>query len=40
MDTMIPPMDTPLLGFSHLQLRVSDVAASGEWYTTVLGVEQ
>src|SRR3954465_4402223 len=32
-------MDTPLLGFSHLQLRVPHVAASREWYTTVLGVE-
>ncbi|HEY3670971.1 MAG TPA: VOC family protein [Acidimicrobiia bacterium] len=32
-------MDTPLLGFSHLQLRVRDVAASCAWYTTVLGVE-
>jgi catechol-2,3-dioxygenase len=32
-------MDTPLLGFSHLQLRVRDVAASREWYSAVLGVE-
>ena len=32
-------MDTPLLGFSHVQLRVRDVAASSEWYATVLGVE-
>jgi glyoxylase I family protein len=32
-------MDTPLLGFSHLQLRVRDVEASRKWYTTVLGVE-
>ena len=32
-------MDTPLLGFSHVQLRVSDVAASRAWYSTVLGVE-
>jgi glyoxylase I family protein len=32
-------MDTPLLGFSHVQLMVSDVAASCEWYTSVLGVE-
>ena len=32
-------MDTPLLGFSHLQLRVRDVAASCEWYSTVLGIE-
>src|SRR3954465_10944752 len=32
-------MDTPLLGFSHLQLRVRDVETSREWYSTVLGVE-
>jgi glyoxylase I family protein len=32
-------MDTPLLGFSHVQLMVSDVAASRQWYTTVLGLE-
>jgi catechol-2,3-dioxygenase len=32
-------MDTPLLGFSHLQLRVRDVEASRAWYSTVLGVE-
>ena len=32
-------MDTPLLGFSHLQLRVRDVDAGREWYSTVLGVE-
>ena len=32
-------MDTPLLGFSHMQLRVRDVDASREWYSTVLGVE-
>ena len=33
-------MDAPLLGVSHLQLQVSDVAASADWYTTVLGLEQ
>jgi catechol-2,3-dioxygenase len=32
-------MDSPLLGFSHIQLRVHDVAASREWYSAVLGVE-
>lgn len=32
-------VDSPLLGFSHLQLRVHDVAASAAWYGTVLGVE-
>ena len=32
-------MDTPLLGFSHFQLRVRDVDASRDWYSTVLGIE-
>lgn len=32
-------MDTPVLGFSHLQLRVRDVDASAAWYSTVLGLE-
>jgi catechol-2,3-dioxygenase len=32
-------MDTPLLGFSHVQLRVSDVATSRDWYTRVLGID-
>jgi glyoxylase I family protein len=32
-------MDTPLQGFSHLQLRVRDVDASRDWYSTVLGLE-
>ena len=32
-------MDTPLLGFSHFQLRVNDVAASRDWYSTVLGID-
>lgn len=27
-------------GFSHVQLAVSDVAASAEWYRVVLGMEQ
>jgi glyoxylase I family protein len=36
---MSGPMDTPVLGFSHIQLMVSDVTASCEWYTKVLGVE-
>jgi len=30
----------PLLGFSHVQLVVSDLDASRAWYTTVLGLEQ
>lgn len=38
--TIVAPMDTPLLGVSHLQLQVSDVAVSADWYTTVLGLEQ
>ena len=40
MATMNPPMDTPVLGFSHVQLRVADVGASCEWYSKVLGLEQ
>lgn len=32
-------MDAPVRGFSHLQLRVSDVRASVEWYCAVLGME-
>ncbi len=32
-------MDTPLQGFSHLQLRVRDVDTSRDWYSTVLGLE-
>lgn len=29
---------SPVTGFSHVQLRVGDVARSEEWYVTVLGV--
>jgi glyoxylase I family protein len=29
----------PMSGFSHLQLTVSDVAASAEWYMAALGLE-
>ena len=32
-------MDSPVRGFSHLQLRVTDVNASAAWYAAVLGVE-
>jgi glyoxylase I family protein len=32
-------MDSPVRGFSHVQLRVSDVAASAAWYSAVLGIE-
>jgi catechol 2,3-dioxygenase-like lactoylglutathione lyase family enzyme len=30
---------SPVTGLSHLQLNVSDVAVSAEWYTAVLGLE-
>jgi catechol-2,3-dioxygenase len=30
----------PVTGFSHVQLRVSDLAVSEQWYTTVLGLER
>ncbi len=29
---------SPVTGFSHVQLRVGDVARSEAWYTTVLGM--
>jgi len=29
-----------VVGFSHVQLRVSSVAGSAQWYTTVLGLER
>src|SRR5919108_4717203 len=32
-------MDSPIRGFSHVQLRVTDVDASVAWYAAVLGVE-
>jgi catechol-2,3-dioxygenase len=31
---------SPVSGFSHVQLLVSDVAASERWYTTVLGMDR
>jgi catechol 2,3-dioxygenase-like lactoylglutathione lyase family enzyme len=31
--------DSPMTGLSHVQLPVSDVGASGEWYTAALGLE-
>ena len=31
--------DSPVTGFSHVQLRVRDVAASRDWYCVVLGME-
>ena len=32
-------VESPVLGFSHLQLNVRDVSASVEWYCTALGME-
>jgi glyoxylase I family protein len=32
-------VDSPVRGFSHVQLRVRDVQASAAWYSAVLGVE-
>jgi len=32
-----PPVG-PMTGLSHVQLRVTDVAASAEWYTVALGL--
>ena len=32
-------MDSPVMGFSHVQLRVRDVEASRRWYSDVLGAE-
>jgi glyoxylase I family protein len=31
---------SPVTGFSHVQLRVYDVAASARWYADVLGLER
>jgi catechol-2,3-dioxygenase len=31
---------SPVTGFSHLQLLVSDVGASERWYSVVLGLER
>ena len=30
--------DSPMTGFSHIQLLVTDLRASEQWYTTVLGL--
>lgn len=32
-------MDSPVLGFSHLQLNVRDVRASVAWYCAALGMD-
>jgi catechol-2,3-dioxygenase len=31
---------SPVTGFSHIQLRVSDLGASERWYADVLGLER
>jgi glyoxalase family protein len=33
------PSPGPITGLSHVQLNVTDVAASAAWYSTVLGLE-
>jgi catechol-2,3-dioxygenase len=33
-----PGQAAPILGLSHVQLNVSDVAVSAAWYSTVLGL--
>jgi glyoxylase I family protein len=33
-------MNSPMTGFSHVQLLVTDVHASERWYATVLGLER
>jgi catechol-2,3-dioxygenase len=33
-------MNSPMTGFSHIQLLVSDVRTSERWYATVLGLER
>ena len=38
-DDASPPTGGPITGLSHVQLSVSDVAASAEWYTAALGLE-
>ncbi len=32
-------MESPITGFSHLQMNVRDLAASQAWFETVLGME-
>jgi len=38
-DRMPPGPAAPITGLSHVQLSVSDVGASAEWYSAALGLE-
>lgn len=38
-DTDPPKTDAPLTGLSHVQLLVTDVGASADWYSVALGLE-
>jgi glyoxylase I family protein len=38
-DSDSPPSGAPVTGLSHVQLLVSDVRASAEWYRVALGLE-
>jgi catechol-2,3-dioxygenase len=37
---MLEAVESPMTGFSHVQLVVADVPASERWYATVLGMER
>ena len=37
---MLGAVDSPMTGFSHVQLVVRDVPASEAWWTTVLGMDR
>jgi catechol-2,3-dioxygenase len=37
---MLVAMDSPMTGFSHVQLVVRDVPTSEAWYSTVLGLDR
>jgi catechol-2,3-dioxygenase len=37
--TGAPPSGAPFTGLSHVQLLVSDIAASAEWYRAALGLD-
>jgi glyoxylase I family protein len=36
----VAPASSPVTGFSHIQLLVTDVAASERWYAVALGLER